>query len=104
MYLVTGKKVISMYPRAFKESSTMATVPVCQLKNYKKKKPYLFVVYNIIDCLSVESHISDVNYTSLERRVRGQKQDYFTVKTIFFLISLPLLGKMIISISLYYLY
>lgn len=59
MYLVTGKKVISMYPRAFKESSTMATVPVCQLKKKKKNKdkPHLFVVCNIIDCLSVESHM-----------------------------------------------
>ena len=56
MYLVTGKKVISMYPRAFKESSTMATVPVCQLKK-KKDKQHLFVVCNIIDCLSVESHV-----------------------------------------------
>ena len=58
MYLVTGKKVISMYPRAFKESSTMATVPVCQLKKKTKKdKQHSFVVCNIIDCLSVESHM-----------------------------------------------
>ena len=57
MYLVTGKKVISMYPRAFKESSTMATVPVCQLKKTKKDKQHLFVLFNIIDCLSVKSYM-----------------------------------------------